>query len=117
MAFTVLGIGLQAVMAMTSEALKIFNDIPALIGYTSLALLLITIPIIRNCALWLSKISYEYFHVHILVFTPIIRISAGKSLVLQASAGVIAIGTAILIALFYHKLINAKSIIYNAGKL
>ena len=99
------GIGLQAAMALTSEVLKVFNDIPALIGYTSLALFLIIIPFIKEGAMWLSKISYEYFLVHILVFTPVMRLVYGRGFMLQVIAGILAVCLAIAVAFFYHKLI------------
>ena len=104
--FALAGIGLQAFMAMKSEALKVFNDIPGLIGYTSLALLFMLIPVIKKGAILLSQISYEYFLIHILVFTPIIRMFNGKNMIVQCVAGVVAIGVAIAAACFYHKLIR-----------
>lgn len=102
----VAGIWLQALMAMKSEALKVFNDIPALIGYTSLALLLMMVPIIKKCAEWLSKISYEFFLIHILVFTSILHFAPNDSLIIQGIVGVIGIAIAITVAFFYHKLVN-----------
>lgn len=102
----VAGIGIQALMAMKSETLKVFNDIPALIGYTSLALLLMMVPIIKKCAEWLSKISYEYFLVHILIFTSIHHFAPKDSLIIQGVFGVIGIAIAITVAFFYHKLFN-----------
>ncbi len=77
------GFGLQAFMFVLSEKLKIFNDIPALIGYTSFALLLMAIPLIKSSALLLSKISYEYFLVHILIFTLVMMLAYGKSIQVQ----------------------------------
>ena len=62
----IVGIGLQSVMALSSGGFKIFNDIPALCGYSALALLLTNVPFIRFAATWLSKISYEYYLIHIL---------------------------------------------------
>ena len=102
----VAGIGIQAFMAMKSETLKVFNDIPALIGYTSLALLLMMVPIIKKCAEWLSKISYEYFLIHILIFTSILHFAPKDSLIIQGIFGVIGIAIAITVAFFYHKLVN-----------
>ena len=63
---TVVGIAIQAGMAMTSGALKVLNDIPALLGYTALALLLMNVSLIDKVATWLSTISYEYYLVHII---------------------------------------------------
>lgn len=108
----IVGIGLQAAMAMSSEALKIFNDIPALIGYSAFALALMTIPFIKRGALWLSKISYEYFLIHILVFTPIVRLVHGNSIFIQCIIGIIALFLAIAIAYLYNKLIRIVDAMY-----
>lgn len=103
---SLLGIGLQAVMALKSETLKIFNDIPGLIGYTSLALLFMCIPFIKKCAEWLSKISYEYYLIHILVFALAMHFSPKDSLVFQTVIGLAGMAVAIVIAFFYHKLVK-----------
>ena len=105
-AFSLVGIGLQAFMAMRSGALKIFNDVPALVGYTCLALLLMTIPIIKKCGEQLSKISYEYYLIHILVFSSIMRIVLKDSLMMQGIFGLIGIAVAITAACFYHKVVT-----------
>ena len=100
------GIALQAFMATKSEVLKIFNDIPALIGYTSLALLLMLIPMIKRCAKWLSIISYEYYLVHILVFTTVMHFMPQNSLFGQVIVGLICLILGIIFAFDYHKFIK-----------
>ena len=105
-ALSIVGIGVQALMAMKSEALKAFNDIPALIGYTSLALLLMCVPIIKRCGEWLSKISYEYYLIHILFFASIMHFAPKDSLMIQGVIGLIGIVVAITVAHFYHKLVR-----------
>lgn len=100
------GIGLQAIMAMKSEALKVFNDVPALIGYTSFALIFSNVQIIKKSAEWLSKISYEYYLIHILIFASVLHFVPKNNLVIQAFTGVGGIVLAITGAFFYHKLVN-----------
>lgn len=82
-----------------------FNDIPALIGYTSLALLLMMVPIIKKCVEWLSKISYEYYLIHVLIFVSIFHFAPKGGLGIQGIFGVTGIAIALLIAFFYHKLV------------
>ena len=74
LALSVLGIGLQAFMVLYSDSLKMFNDIPALIGYSSLALLLSNIPIVKKLCNKLSGFSYEYYLVHMLIFGTAFRL-------------------------------------------
>ncbi len=99
----VVGIGLQAVMAMASDALRVFNDIPALSGYTALALLLMTVSPIDKGAAWLSTISYEYYLVHILVFETLFYFIEPIGLMSQASIGFVALVVAVVTAFIYHK--------------
>lgn len=98
---SVTGIGLQAVMAISYDSLKLFNDIPALIGYTSLALLLTNIPVIRYCANKLSTFSYEYFLVHMMVFTTIFYLINPQGIVLQCFIGAVSMIAAVVTAYIY----------------
>lgn len=100
------GVSLQAFIAIELDALKMFNDIPAFIGYTSLALLLNMIPFIKKCTMWLSKISYEYYLIHMLVFTSILRFAPKDNLIIQMIFGVIAIIIALIISLIFHRLLQ-----------
>ena len=102
---SVLGITTQACMALFSDKLKIFNDIPALFGYTALALLFMNITFIEKAFLLLSSISYEYYLIHILVFTTVLRIIEPKSLLQQCILGFFSIVFAIIFAFIIHKFI------------
>ena len=66
----IFGLLLQALMAMAGGWVSTFNDIPALFGYGSAALLLWNYGkrIARSLFLWLDGISYEWFLVHTSVF-------------------------------------------------
>lgn len=103
---SIFGIGLQAMLFMTSETLKVFNDIPALIGYTSLALLLMYIPAIKREAEWLSQISYEYYLTHMLVFLSLFHVFRTDNLVMRFILGVFGILVTITVSYFYHILLN-----------
>ena len=66
LAAAVIGLGLQAMTAMHGGWAAAFNDVPALIGYGSAALLLYHFGrrVIRPVFLWIDTISYEWFLVH-----------------------------------------------------
>ena len=66
LAAAAVGLGLQALTAMHGGWAAAFNDVPALIGYGSAALLLYHFGrrIIRPVFLWIDTISYEWFLVH-----------------------------------------------------
>lgn len=102
---SIVGIGVQAVLAMSSDAFKIFNDIPALIGYTSLALLLSNLEIVKKIFISLSKISYELFLVHIFVFISMFRLLKPNGLFWQLMTGVLSMSIAIILAYSFNKLL------------
>ena len=66
-AAAVLGLGLQAAMAVRGGIVAAFNDIPGLIGYTSVVLILWQTGrrVLRPVFLWVDTISYEWFLVHV----------------------------------------------------
>lgn len=101
----VIGIGLQAALAMQSEVFKLFNDIPALIGYMSLSLLLMKIPPVLYVANKLSVFSYELFLIHMLIFRTGFYFVQPKSLFSQCFAGCLFLSISIVISYFYHKII------------
>lgn len=101
----IIGIALQAGMALVSDELKIFNDIPALCGYTALALCFMNNSYIKKSFIWLSRISYEYYLVHILVFVTVFHFIDPKSLFFQCFVGIISMIVAILLSVFYHKIL------------
>lgn len=65
------GMGLSALMAWNGGWLKLYNEIPSLIGYLSLALLVYKIgnKIVNRFFKWANSFSYELYLVHSLVFT------------------------------------------------
>lgn len=102
----VAGIGLQACFAMLSDVLKLFNDVPALIGYTSLALLFSNIPLIKKLCIQLSAFSYEYFLIHVLIFTTVFHLVKPQGLLMNCIFGCISIIVALALAFCYHLLIK-----------
>jgi len=107
--FAVCGIGLQASMALFSEYLKIFNDIPALLGYASLALLLLRIPLIQKACRAVSVFSYEFYLLHILVIATVFYAASPNGLLQEAGIGILALLATLGAARGYHRLIAACS--------
>lgn len=64
------GIWLSALMAWNDGILKLYNDIPSVIGYLSVMLIIYNIGIgfINSIFVWASTFCYELYLVHSLVF-------------------------------------------------
>lgn len=65
------GMGLSAFMAWNGGILKLYNDIPSLVGYLSIALLIykVGVMVVNRFFEWANGFSYELYLVHSLVFT------------------------------------------------
>lgn len=77
---SIVGIALTGIMGKVGGMLKLFNDIPSLIGYTSLLLVIYKLRIrkVNNLFCWSNKISYELYLVHSLVYSIIKYILCGS---------------------------------------
>lgn len=64
------GMGLSALMAWNGGILKLYNDIPSLAGYLSVALLVykMGLKVVNRLFEWANRFSYELYLVHSLVF-------------------------------------------------
>lgn len=64
------GMGLSALMAWNGGMLKLYNDIPSLVGYTSILLIVykFEIKLVNRFFCYTSKIGYEWYLVHSLTF-------------------------------------------------
>lgn len=64
------GMGLSAVMAWNGGWLKLYNDIPSLVGYLSVMLLIYKMgtKLVNRFFVWASGFGYELYLVHSLVF-------------------------------------------------
>ena len=73
MAGVIGGMGLSAFMAWNGGWLKLYNDIPSLFGYLSVALLVYKVGIkwVNKFFEWANGFSYELYLVHSLVFVVI----------------------------------------------
>ena len=66
----VIGMGLTGLMAWNGGILKLYNDIPSLMGYLSLMLLIykLGVSVVNRFFEWASGFSYELYLVHSLTF-------------------------------------------------
>lgn len=78
--FCIIGSALSAIMAWSDGFLKIFNDVPSLIGYISGLLFIYSLNIryINRFFSWSSSFSYELYLVHSFVFVLVYRILPEK---------------------------------------
>jgi peptidoglycan/LPS O-acetylase OafA/YrhL len=69
--FAALGITIVGITGYIGGTLKMFNDIPSIVGYLSFSLLIYSFDIkwINNFFVYTSQISYEWYLMHILIFT------------------------------------------------
>ena len=101
------GLGLQAVTALQGGWAAAFNDIPALFGYGSAALLLYHFGrrILRPLFLRIDTISYEWFLVHTEVMARFYG-SFGDRISSEVLKAVLATGCSLAVAWVYAKLIR-----------
>ena len=66
----VAGVGLTGIMGFAGWPWKLYNDIPSLVGYMSLALVIYKVGIkpLNRLLEWTNRFSYEWYLVHMLVF-------------------------------------------------
>lgn len=97
--FSIVGIGLMGIMALKGgEFGRTFNDIPALLGYGSLAILICHY--FWRIFSWLGSFSYEWYLTHILTFSIIYKFF-NYNVALQ---GFVAMCISICIALVFSSL-------------
>lgn len=110
LAGAVCGMGLSALMAWNDGILKLYNDIPSLVGYLSVALLIYKISIkwVNGFFEWTNTFSYELYLVHSLVFTIFAYFAADKiqSVILLSVSFIISY----LFAIVYKMLIKKISL-------
>ena len=86
------GMGLSGFMAWNGGLLKLYNDIPSLIGYLSVALLIYKIgfKVVNRIFEWANGFSYELYLVHSLVY----------AIVAYMLEGIIPLGLMLVISFF-----------------
>lgn len=106
---SVLGISLTGILGVMGGLYKSFNDIPSLMGYASLALLLYKFLPKRciNIFLFTNKISYDWYLTHILIFTAIFKYCSAWNVWIS---GFFALILSYLFAYIFHKIISLLKI-------
>ena len=106
----VVGMGLTGVMAWNGGFLKLYNDIPSLMGYLSLMLLIYKLGVgaVNRFFEWASGFSYELYLVHSLVFAVMVYFLKG-ALPLAALLAV-SLVTAYAVGYGYSRLLNATGL-------
>ena len=74
------GLIMTGVMGWAGFPYRLYNDIPSLIGYTALALIVYKtgIGFINNFFCYTNRFSYEWYLVHILVFQVVMSLTKNK---------------------------------------
>ncbi|MCI9371285.1 MAG: acyltransferase [Lachnospiraceae bacterium] len=104
----ILGIGIQSILALKGGAFKLFNDIPALFGYGALGIILYEIfgNVWKKAVFYISKISYEWYLTHILVFTITFHLLHFKNIYGEIMVSISAFLISIIVAVIYGKLVK-----------
>lgn len=106
-AIAICGIGIATIMKFRGGIWTIFNDIPAVLGYGTLALLIYSFDFKVFVAItrFISGISYELYLIHVLVFEcTFYLIPAGK--IGQYFIGMVALLLSFFMAYVYHQIIK-----------
>lgn len=100
---SVLGIGIASVATLRGGYFKTFNDFFALSGYAAIAILIYSLNMLwfKRCIMFVSKISYEIYLLHILVFEIVFYLT-DVSEISEWGLGIIATLLVILFAYLYH---------------
>lgn len=103
----IIGIVLEGALALRGGFLKSFNDIFAFFGYGSIILILYCYnwKYIQKCILNIASVSYEWYLVHMIVFT-LIFLFCPVNIYSQIIFAVIAFFASYAIASVYHSIIR-----------
>lgn len=99
-AVAIVGLGLQAVMTLKPQ-FKVFNDIPAFLGYGSMAVLIFKILFVRKICIFINKFSYELYLVHILVVNTFFYFIKVENTAICLGLILLAFVTSLILSYFY----------------
>lgn len=104
----IVGMGLSALMAWNGGILKLYNDIPSLFGYGAMLLFIYKLNIkpINSFFEYTSKIGYEWYLVHCLLFAVIHHFADG--LMATWAVLVVCLFTSYIAALLFSRLFPKK---------
>jgi peptidoglycan/LPS O-acetylase OafA/YrhL len=103
---TIFGIGIMGYTGIKGGMLKLYNDIPTLIGYLSLALLIYSFGIkwLNRFFIYTCDFSYEWYLIHLLVFISSFHFLT--SLLPSPFIAGIALIASYVLAIGYHRLLK-----------
>lgn len=103
LAFALLGIAITGVTGKAGGWLKLYNDIPSLMGYGGLALSIYSLNIkpLNRFFEYTCKFSYEWYLIHILIFGVVFHL-AGQNFVAVFTALV----ASYVAALLFHEIVK-----------
>lgn len=102
----IVGLGLTGVAGIVGGYRKSYNDISSLVGYMSMALIVYKLSIngVNRFFQYTNKISYEWYLIHILIFSIYIKFARG---ILPFYADwVMLILVSYVVAIGYHKVLK-----------
>ena len=109
----VIGIVTEGITGLLGGVLKLFNDIPAMVGFFSLSLLFMRKKFINQIGIKVGEISFELYLIHCLIYSIIFFYTPGH-LVYQLIAGTSAYAISMMAAVKLHKiLINFQKLWIN----
>ncbi|MEJ5054240.1 acyltransferase family protein [Sphingobacterium sp. MYb382] len=102
----IFGLGIFGLMGIKGGVYKLFNDVPALVGYLSFTLLLYNLGIrfIINFFTYTSTISYEWYLTHMLVFIFVYQLFHLEFFYLLLL--ILSLLLSYCIAILYHKILK-----------
>lgn len=108
-----IGIVLVGITGILGGIWKSYNDIPSLLGYMGMALILYKIGIkpINGFFTYTNKISYEWYLVHILIFVCSNLLLDTFSPLPPLIRAVVAFALSYLVAITYHKILKILRLI------
>ena len=106
---SITGLIITSIAGFIGGVFTVFNDVTSLVGYAGVALILNMIPYlgkIKNIIVKISTFSYEWYLVHILVFSCVFYVFSPIGLISQMGVGLVALIISVAVAYGYKKVIN-----------
>lgn len=103
----IVGIGTQMILALKGGAFRLFNDIPALFGYSALIIIIYSLNIkwFNKVILEIANISYEWYLLHILVFSLMFQLHP-KSRIIEVVIAVGAVMLSLIVSYLYKRIVD-----------
>lgn len=107
---SIIGLSITVVAVLAGGIFKVFNDVTSLIGYGGIALIVYMITWlepIRMLIMRISTFSYEWYLIHILIFSGVFYILTPNGLMTQLVVGLVSFVLSIIVAYEYRQMIKS----------